>query len=1121
MVEVHLQKRFLFFLAATIAATVLISSAAHSEEKSETIKKLKTLDEIVKNLPRLNVSGKVVDKLGNPIPDADVWLYYARGQNGLRDRITGHVKTGSDGTFLFKESMVWEPKTEQGTSHIPHYIVIARQPDHGIYFTNIFEDDPADKVEIAIRQNTFGEDSSKTRTITVTDDKGNPIPDVKVYLNGGRLLEKDREKLDRKYHYMILSQDIGMISGTTNEQGVITLELVSGAYYMAEKEGYIKTWIPGDKAIMFSGAQVSGTVRYPDGKPAAGAAVTYQYHGNRLVWDETTVTDGEGKYIFKNVPASGFYYSWMNPEDEAGAEGSGGVVAGDLHIDSPYLAKKETFKIQPGDKLEKDITFQEAVKLAGTVIDLATNKPVPKMQMRMLTETGQRYLDSKIVATDENGHFETSVAPQSNVRFSWEESRTDGDYLIDEQWQRQGNNYQPPFRKTVTENEEDLLFKVKLVPIKPFSGRVVDPNGNGLENATVHFHSDLPQAKSDQAGAFELKAVFAEQDFDLYAESKDSSLAGLTHFDAGTDTAILTLSPTKTFEGQVTNTEGLPAGNLKFYLDLKINDDTHYRVRREPTTDQEGKFTVENLYPKALMYAWWSSDNEDNRDYDYGNAEIDLAKLKPGEPIKFEAKQYLNTLMGKVVDEQGNPIARAAIRIRSYDMIQQSERNKQITSDENGEFEIEHLAPGQVELIITAEGYLIKHLNAPTDSFDFEAVLRKDTGHRTINIKVVNDEDKPLADVPVQFQISKRQEDSREIQQETLNARTDAEGKTQFELEPEVTKRVVGRAIVECNLEDYDLAYFGVNLNEESDVVLKVHEPDQHWQVQVLDSETGKPIPRTTAHVQGMQIENSNNYAYFSDDNAYIFNGDDQGMITFDRFSRKDRINVDILAPGYAKEQRWLSSERAENTVFNLNRAGKITGKLVRTDGDQLPEGFRISMVSTPDRRIRENLTVEKDSSFEWDHCAPGTYTLTPNAMTEEAYKFICTSTTCEAEVKTGQTVNIVIEMEEGTLVSGTMIDAATGKPPSDRNYAYVRITEARAYSSIKEDGSWKLYVPEGEYKIMYRCNRTSRQEEFMQVKVEKGKPVIDLVIKVDEADQQSTGNEVGSMRSTTGRSSR
>jgi len=1090
MIEAHSKRRSLFFLIMTVLGLLcaFVPAKVRSAQEPKTAGKLKTLDEIVKT--------------GVPIEAAEVWLYYARGNNGLRDRPAGHVKTGSDGKFLFEKAVVWEPKTEPEERHIPHYIVIAKHPEHGIYFAKLFEGEPADNVKIAITQNTFGDQKKKDVTITIVDEKGNPIPGAKVYLCGARLLQSDRDKLDRKYHYIRFMQDLGIITGVTDEQGKVTLMLAADGNYWAEKEGYMRTWIPGDKGIMFTGAYVSGTVSYPDGTPAAGAAISYVYHGNSLVWDEVTVADANGRYVLNNVPASGFYYSWMNPEDEAGAQGSGGLVASDLRLDSPFLSKKETFTISPGDKLEKNLTFEEGIKLAGTVIDLTTDKPAPKIQVRMLIETGQRYLDTKPVVTDENGHFETGVAPGSSVRFSWEESRDKGDYLIDNQWRQQGN-YQPSFRKTVTKSEEDLVFKIKLVPIKPLSGRVVNENGEGVANAAVYFHSEVPSTKADETGAFELKAVYAEQDFDLFAESPDGSLAGLAHFKAGVTSAEIALSASRTYAGEVTNTDGLPSGNLKFYLDLKLNDDTNYRVRREPKTDEDGKFTVKNLCPKALYYAWWSSDNEDNRDYDYGNADIDLAKLGPDEPIRFEAKKYLNTLMGKVVDDQGKPIARATIQIVGYKMMQQNERNNQHTTDEKGEFEIARLAPGEVELTITAKGYLTKRCRTETDSFDFEAVLRPDTGQRSNQVKVVGDDDKPLANVPVHLRVSKREKDEKEYKKEMMQAMTDAEGIVKFELQLDSDKYVYSGGMIECDLEGYDLACVRANLREELDLVLKVHKSDRHWQAQVLDMNTGKPIEGATARVIGMQIENSGDYAFFEEEQGMEFDSDSQGNIQFARFSIKDRISVDVLAPGYSKEQKWLSARSSDDTVFRLSRAGTITGKVTLTDAGEVPDGFRILLEMTSDRRVREYVPAEKDGSFTCDHCKPGYYKLTADSTSEEGRKLICCSD-CQVEVKAGQTVDVVIEMEKGTSVSGTMIEAATGKPPAEREYAYVRTAEGRTqseYSQIKEDGSWELFLPEGEHRIIYRCRGMNLQKDFKQIKVEKGKPVKDLVIKVGAED--------------------
>ncbi|MCF7976044.1 MAG: carboxypeptidase-like regulatory domain-containing protein, partial [Phycisphaerae bacterium] len=609
------------------------------------------LDDVVNTLPRFDVSGQVVDNASAPIADAEVWLYYARGQAGLRDRLAGYLKTEADGTFAFEQAMVWEPQTEDTERFEPHYSVIARHPDHGLYFANLFEGDAADQVKLRLTPR-------ETRTVTVTDPDGTPVAGATVFICGGRLCVEDCEGKDRKYTYLRVNQDLGIVSAVTDDQGKATGTCLDDGYFLVTKPGYKKTWVPGNKAILFSGASVSGTVRYPDGTPAAGAAVWYSYSGDRLGWDDVTVANANGHYEFAHVAAAGFYYSWMNPDDEANAQGNAAVQADDLRVGSSLLCKKETFQIKPGEHLKKDLTFADSVTLSGRIMDVGTNRPVPRMGLSLLTRAGGQSLDSKAVTVDENGRFSVAVAPGSHVQFSWEESRTEGLYLIDEAWQQQGS-YNPTFRQVVNDDVSDLVFNVKLVPLQPLTGQVVDEQGQGVARASVYIHSDLPPARTDETGAFAFKGVFAQKAFDLYAESVDQSAAGIMHIEAGVTEAKIVLRPTQDYKGLVSSTDGVPAGDLKFYLDLKINDSTVYRVRREPKTDDDGRFDVENLCPAARYYAWWSSDNEDNRDYDYGNADIDLTGLSEEGVITFQAKQYLNVIMGTVKDEQGQPIAKA------------------------------------------------------------------------------------------------------------------------------------------------------------------------------------------------------------------------------------------------------------------------------------------------------------------------------------------------------------------------------------------------------------------------------------------------------------------------------
>ena len=344
-----------------------------------------------------------------------------------------------------------------------------------------------------------------------------------------------------------------------------------------------------------------------------------------------------------------------------------------------------------------------------------------------------------------------------------------------------------------------------------------------------------------------------------------------------------------------------------------------------------------------------------------------------------------------------------------------------------------------------------------------------------------------------------------------MSALTNEEGVARFELGAELAATIVGRSVVECDTEGYDLAYASANSREELDIVLRVHKSGLHFEGRALDADTGKPIPGAAAKVKGMRVEGGG-FASFPDEREPVFHGDSEGVIKLDRFSTKDGISVEVTAPGYAKAQEFLSAERPENSIFRLSRAGKIIGKVIRTDGGELPKNLRVTLAMTSGRRSREYLSAEKDGSFSWDHCAAGSYTLSAVSPTEEGRKLICTSE-YEAGVKVGQTVEVVIEMEKGILVSGRMIDASTGKPPAERDYAYVR-AEGRSYSRIAEDGSWDLYLPAGEHKIMYRCKDMKQQDEFKQLIVEKGKPIKGLIIKVGSA----SGDDAGKQGTSSGR---
>lgn len=1048
------------------------------------------LDDVVKTLPRSDVSGQVVDHKGDPIARADVWLYYARGEAGLRDRLAGQVKTGADGAFSFEQAVVWEPQTEDSERFEPHYSVIARHPDHGLYFANLFEGDAADQVTLVLTPR-------ETRTVTVKDPNGVPVAGATVFICGGRLLVQDCEGKDRKYTRLRVNQDLGIVSAKTDDQGKATGTVLDDGTFLVTKPGYKKTWVPGKKAVLFPGASVSGIVRYPDGTPAGGAAVWYSYSGDRLVWNDVTVADANGHYEFAHVAAAGFYYSWMNPDDEAGSQGDAAVKADDLRVGSSFLSKKETFTIKPGERLEKDLMFADSVTLSGQIIDLGTNQPAPHMGLRLLTRAAGQSLDSKTVVVDRDGRFSVAVAPGSHVQFSWEESRKEGLYLIDEVWRRQGN-YSPSFRQEVDQDVTNLAFKVKLVPLQPISGRATDAQGQGVAKATVYLHSDLPPVKTDDNGFFSFKGAFATKAYDIYAESSDQALAGITHIEEGGKEAKIVLHPTQDYKGLVSSTDGVPAGDLKFYLDLKINDSTVYRVRREPKTNDQGQFDVMKLCPAARYYAWWSSDNEDNRDYDYGNADIDLTSLPEAGLITFQAKQYLNVIMGTVTDAQAQPVAKANIRFESYDLTQQSERNRQIVTDDQGDFEIPRLAPGTANLLISAPGYVSKRFQVPTDTIDFEAEISKDTGERHFRIQVT-DGNAPMPDVPVRFYTSQRDKQdysNREVKHTDCN--TDAQGQVELTLQLDTEAYQYDRILVVCDVKGYDLVYLGFQAHEDVDTSVTLKKSAGHWWSLQVQDQAGQPLPEAIAQVETVQFEGRPQAVFFRTypelNQDYEFKADVQGRITIERFNLSDTLNLAVRAPGYAKMNHWASRSQPGDITVQLLKAGMIAGKVINRDGAVPPELRVYGHVEGVNQSVGPE-PIDAEATFKFENCVPGRYVLRLLAGEASALGALVLPTVT-AKVQEGETTDVTFELENGTLVSGKVIDKQTGEIPKDLTQISVSVPVTNSFSRLEEDGSWKFYLPEGNHMISYRYQRKSMP--FKAVDVKKGEPIKDLIIEVE-----------------------
>ena len=130
--------------------------------------------------------------------------------------------------------------------------------------------------------------------------------------------------------------------------------------------------------------------------------------------------------------------------------------------------------------------------------------------------------------------------------------------------------------------------------------------------------------------------------------------------------------------------------------------------------------------------------------------------------------------------------------------------------------------------------------------------------------------------------------------------------------------------------------------------------------------------------------------------------------------------------------------------------------------------------------------------------CGPSSYACRILSRDKALRKFV-RSTPPTFDVAVGKPSEVLLEMEEGIPVRGTLVDAKTGKPCRGRVVALMR-TAPQPSDDVEseEDGRWILDVPQkGEYTLWYNTADGQSSVYRENVKVEKGKPVEDIVIKV------------------------
>lgn len=313
---------------------------------------------------------------------------------------------------------------------------------------------------------------------------------------------------------------------------------------------------------------------------------------------------------------------------------------------------------------------------------------------------------------------------------------------------------------------------------------------------------------TDGEGRFEAAGLSAGR-WDLAVEAEGFAPVTVPGVVIAAETAVVDLGTVilaagATLEGRVRNPSGqliegaeirtFETGGMPFIPAMAIvqSNDAPARAR----SDAEGRFRVGGLAPGVAVSLVVSRD---------GFIATALPGIEPPSSSVEVVLQPASRISGRVLDPERRPVVEAAVMSRAAEGgLAGSSMPVVARSDAEGNFEIEGVQPGRVEVSVRAQGFqdfTLAGLEVPTDKTveGLELVL---TRGAVVEGTVVDDAGNPLVGVAIQVLDPREGEFSRR----SPRAQTDGDGRYS------IANAVPGPRSVEAKLEGYDRAVRDVEI---------------------------------------------------------------------------------------------------------------------------------------------------------------------------------------------------------------------------------------------------------------------------------------------------------------------
>jgi 5-hydroxyisourate hydrolase-like protein (transthyretin family) len=345
------------------------------------------------------------------------------------------------------------------------------------------------------------------------------------------------------------------------------------------------------------------------GKPIPGVRVEpfRQFYEALLSRDKfpTSVTDAEGRYKLEGVP-----------------DAIGGMVMMQVSLEGWALIRdgQDNFSFPGGSNMfmmrvsgeettiEHNLVMSKEVTISGRVVDL-NKQPIMGATVRYSEQGSHRYPnqslnESKGEITNAQGQYRITVSPQSNGILS---------AVVDE--------IEVPGPSVTVGSEPLTNQEIVVGDFISITGTVLDPFEKPIADAEVSLHqliettpssfqhTNLQKATTDASGTFTFQRLYPMRTVFTATHAKYAASKQLEQQyipGAQVEPVILSLREGKLFAGNLYQADGRTPAVGAIY-NIHSSDGT-YSSMTSSTTDENGRFFVENVPVEIVNINFWGKD---------------------------------------------------------------------------------------------------------------------------------------------------------------------------------------------------------------------------------------------------------------------------------------------------------------------------------------------------------------------------------------------------------------------------------------------------------------------------------------------------------------------------------